>query len=135
MSVRHRALGDRSGEERLVGVHGRDGGARRQRRDLRADFGAEIDGVHGAGLDVVRTPGSPAGHDQVDAAFDDFVDGACLQIDRRQAGWRRDDQLRTVRRVRVLVEVEALAARFVRQADDAMTGVGISPLARRFFRR
>ena len=82
-----------------------------------------------------RPPGSSAGHDQIDTALHHFVDGARRQIDSRQASRRGDDHPRAVGRIRVLVKVETLAAWLVGEADDAMTGVRIRPLARRFFRR
>ena len=72
-------------------LHFGGGAARGQRCDFVDDFRLEIDRVHCAGLDVVRTPRSPAGHDQVHAAFDHLVDRAGRQIDRRQARRRGDD--------------------------------------------
>ena len=107
---------------------------RRQPRDFAAALRRRIDRIYGARLDVIRSPGLPAGHDQIDAAVHDFLDGARLQIDRRQAGGRGDDQPGSVRRVGVLMEVQALAAGLLRQPDDTMTGVRIDPLARRLLR-
>src|SRR5439155_11203236 len=64
------------------------------------------------------------------AILEDLVDRAGLQVHGRQSGGRRDDELSSVGRVAILVKVQALAAGFIRQANDPMAGVLVDPLAR-----
>jgi serine/threonine protein kinase len=104
------------------------GGALGQLREFAADPGVEIERIHGALPHVVGPARLSTDHDQVGAAFEDSLDGPGPQIDHGQARRRRDDQLADVGRVAVLVEVEALAARFVGQADNAVSRRRIDPL-------
>ena len=96
--------------------------------DRATRFGAGSVAYTAPVFDVVRASGLSPGHDQRDAAIDHLLNGARLQIDRRHAGRRRDEEVPAVGRVGVLVKVQTLAAGLVRQADDAMTGVRIDPL-------
>jgi hypothetical protein len=61
-----------------------------------------------------------------------LIDFAAGQVDCRDSGRGGDDQFFPIRRVRVLIEIKARAARLARETDDAMAGVGIDPLRGRF---
>ena len=54
-------------------------------------------------------------------------------IDDDRAARAVEDQFVALRRVGVVVKIERRTAGLVREPDDAMTGVGIDPLAGRFF--
>src|SRR5262245_12576621 len=92
-------------------------------------------GIDRVVLDVEDLARLPADHDAAHTSFNQRLDLARLEIDRGKPSLRRDDQLVAVRRVAVLMEVEAGAARIFGETDYAMSRVGVDPFPGRRRRR
>ncbi len=120
-----------SSQQRLIRVHRRHRSPRRQCADPPRLARIDIRPPRRAVFDVVNPPALPPRLDHPHASRHHLPGGPRRQIHHRHPVRRRVNHPPAVRRVPVLVEVEARAARLLRQPDHAMPGVRIHPFRRR----
>ena len=126
------ALDVRAGQQRLIGIHGRHRAARGQSADAARFSGIGVRCKDGALANVVDPLGLSSGLNQAHATLHNLPPFPRGQVENRNALRRAVDQLPAIGGVAVLVEVEARAAGFAGEAQDAVAGSGIDPGYGRF---
>ncbi len=127
--TRDRAFDIGAGGQGLIGVDRADAAMRRKRGDLACLAGINIGGIERVigKLHVIDTLRFVAGGHDGDPPLNNGPRLERRQIEHRNTVRSGVDHLFVVCRIGIVVEIEAGAAGFLRETDDAVPGIGIDP--------